>query len=197
MDTLFGGRNEYGNYALMRINLHYPRNSVVVSRRLFTKRGQGCVGNCGVRWKKGNVGSKCGEPWNDIEFQSLLYQRPKVVTKPKEQSFKKRFSKSYVHAWVKKIFDFRAWRTWKRFLLNHYVRAKKIVTEKHLPTAFARFQSDIFHCEDGVREFRCGPRSHCMIQPLTIEKLQLCFAKIGFILEWQALIDWYNQHEAT
>lgn len=86
----------------MRINLHYPRNSVVVSRRLFTKRGQGCVGNCGVRWKKGNVGSKCGEPWNDIEFQSLLYQRPKVVTKPKEQSFKKRFSKSYVHAWVKK-----------------------------------------------------------------------------------------------
>jgi len=76
----------------------------------------------------------------------------------------------------KKKNDFRTWRTWKRIVLNHYVRAKNTVTEKRLPTAFARFLSDTFRCEDGVREFRCGPRSHSMIQPLTIEKLQLCFA---------------------
>ena len=31
------------------------------------------------------------EPWVDIEFQSLWYQRPKVVTKPNEQRLQKRF----------------------------------------------------------------------------------------------------------
>ena len=90
--------------------------------------------------------------------------------------------------------------------------------KKKLPTEFARFPSDIFHCRNEVPEVRRVPRSHSMMQLFTVEKLQLWFAKMrtnkcadvhgfdycnlemfkeGNPVSWQTLIHLYNHMSVT
>lgn len=89
---------------------------------------------------------------------------------------------------------------------------------KKLPTEFARFPSDIFYCGNEVPEVRCVPCSHSMMQPFTVEKLQVWFAKMrtskcaevhgfnycnlemfkeGNQVSWQTLIHLYNHMPVT
>ena len=149
-----------------------------------------------------------------------------IRTKPIHQSIQKWFGNCYLHAGVKnaihRISKFHKdisnpARDGGDLFWTITLRARRM-WQKKLPTEFARFPSDIFHCGNEVPEVRRVPRSHSMMQLFTVEKLQLWFAKMrtnkcadvhgfdycnlemfkeGNPVSWQTLIHLYNHMSVT
>lgn len=133
--------------------------------------------------EKGDVEEKCAEPWNEIEFQNLLYQRHCCdqtqrrqwiqLSKTIRKFLRARILQNRDHCMSKILKYFQNQGDMEAIRFEPLRPCKKSVTKKPLPTEFARFLSGIFHCAGEVRELRCRPRSHCMIQPFNIEERHL------------------------